>query len=98
MKMYRCNECGHLFEDGEQAEWVEMHGFNYGNGERFSGCPICKGDYEEIKPCKICGSFNHNIDEKFCNNCKNNFRKELMSILIQNFSKEKTELFNEIYK
>ena len=89
---YKCEECGNLFEEGEQS-------YEMGNmAETFSGCPVCNGSYKQIKPCKICGSFNHNIDEKFCNNCKNNFRKELMSILIQNFSKEKTELFNEIYK
>ena len=61
--MYKCEECGHIFEDGEQVQWVEMHGFVYGNGEELSGCPICNGAYEEIKPCKICGSYDHDYDE-----------------------------------
>lgn len=45
----KCNECGHIFDDCERAVWREAH------GELFSGCPICRGSYEETKQCKICG-------------------------------------------
>lgn len=47
--MYKCLECGNIFEDGEQAEWREDY------GEKFSGCPICKGDFVEARNCKWCG-------------------------------------------
>ena len=47
--MYRCKECGNLFEYGEEQRWVEPH------GETFSGCPICYGPYEVAMPCKMCG-------------------------------------------
>ena len=50
MAVYKCLECGHLFEDGEQATWIEPH------GEEWSGCPLCKGDYEETKRCRACGN------------------------------------------
>ena len=53
---YKCLECGHIFEEGEQARWEEHYPYGMGYAaEEFSGCPICKGEYEETKQCKICG-------------------------------------------
>ena len=53
---YRCLDCGHIFEEGEQAVWREHHPYGMGYAtENFSGCPICKGDFEETKQCTICG-------------------------------------------
>lgn len=53
---YRCLDCGHIFEEGEQAVWEEHHPYGMGYAtENFSGCPICKGDFEETKQCTICG-------------------------------------------
>ena len=63
--MFKCCECGHLFEDGEQAVWTEEH------GEKWSGCPICKGGYEEVHQCKECGDW-HTEDELYegwCEKC-----------------------------
>lgn len=51
---FKCLECGHIFEEGEQAVWEETHGLDTPPYEKFSGCPICKGSYEETKQCKIC--------------------------------------------
>ena len=97
MKMYKCQECGHLFEEGEQAEWTEMHGFSYGNGEEWQGCPICKGGYEEIKPCKICGSYDHDYDEEYCNTCKKDVQKRFSAFIEEEFTEEERELLNELY-
>lgn len=71
--MYRCCECGHLFEDGEQAVWYENQGECHGVTamERFSGCPLCHGDYEEVHQCKKCGDW-HTEDELYdgwCEDC-----------------------------
>ena len=53
---YKCLECGHIFEEGEQARWEEHHPYGMGYAaEEFSGCPICNGDFEETKQCEICG-------------------------------------------
>ena len=63
--MYRCCECGHLFEEGEQAVWTEAH------GEKWSGCPICRGGYDEVIQCKECGDW-HTDDELYegwCEKC-----------------------------
>ena len=74
--MYRCCECGHLFEDGEQAVWYENQGECHGVTamERFSGCPLCHGDYEEVYQCKECGDW-HSEDELYdgwCEKCLRN--------------------------
>ena len=53
---FKCLECGHIFEEGEQSRWEEHHPYGMGYAaEEFSGCPICNGDFEETKQCEICG-------------------------------------------
>ena len=71
--MYKCTECSHLFEEGEQAVWYENQGECHGVTamERFSGCPVCKGDYEEVYQCEQCGDW-HSEDELYdgwCEKC-----------------------------
>lgn len=54
--MFKCAECGHIFEDGEQRTYAEHH--PYGDttaDEYFSVCPVCGGEYEEAKSCERCG-------------------------------------------
>ena len=63
--MYRCCNCGNLFEEGEQARWTEEH------GEKWDGCPLCRGGYEEVHQCKECGDW-HTEDELYegwCEKC-----------------------------
>ena len=76
---YKCLECGHIFEEGEQARWSESRGEYWGSpcSENMSGCPRCKGDYEETTPCEICGS-EHLEDELnggVCHECIDEYRK-----------------------
>lgn len=68
---YKCLECGHIFEDGEQVTWQENHGFADGPYESFSGCPVCRGDYDKTFPCKVCGSevWEEEIYDGFCLHC-----------------------------
>lgn len=95
--MYKCLDCGHLFEDGEQARWVEKYGFEHENGENFSGCPLCKSDYDEIEPCKICGTYDHGCQEEYCDNCKKDVKKRFSEFVEKEFTKEERELLNELY-
>lgn len=74
--MYKCLVCGHIFEEGEQAEWKETHGFNDGFVEEFDGCPICHGNFEKTKSCKLCqGDFLE--DELFDGICKHCLKDEI---------------------
>lgn len=55
--MYKCYECGCIFNEGEQVEWVENlreDGY-YSVYEKSSGCPECRGEYGETVTCSICG-------------------------------------------
>ena len=76
--MYRCYECGNLFEEGEQAVWYENQGECHGVTamERFSGCPVCKGDYEEVHQCKECGDW-HSEDELYDGWCESCLRETI---------------------
>ena len=72
--MFKCIDCGNLFEEGEQAVWYEDRGEYWGVpcSERMTGCPVCKGDYEEAKECKECGEwhFSDELTDGLCENCR----------------------------
>ena len=76
--MYKCIDCGHLFEEGEQSVWYENQGECHGVTamERFSGCPVCKGDYEEVYQCDSCGDW-HSEDELYYGWCEKCLRESI---------------------
>ena len=69
--MFRCCECGNLFEEGEQAVWEERHGLDSPPYEKWSGCPVCKGSYEEVHQCKECGDWHteNELYDGWCEKC-----------------------------
>ena len=71
--MYKCLECGNLFEEGEEATWSENRGEFWGSpcSESVSGCPICKGEYEKTTKCKLCNSENlkDELTSGICDDC-----------------------------
>ena len=78
---YKCLECGNIFDEGEQASWLESRGECWGREsyETNDGCPLCHGDYEETVPCEICGS-EHLEDELFggvCQECIDQYKTDL---------------------
>ena len=78
---YKCLDCGHIFEEGEQAFWSESRGEYWGEpcSEEVSGCPLCRGDYEKTIPCEICGA-EHTRDELFggvCEECIEKYQNDL---------------------
>lgn len=46
---YKCLNCGHIFDEGEERRWIEPH------GEEMTGCPLCSEGYERTRQCKMCG-------------------------------------------
>lgn len=78
---YKCIACGNIFEEGEQAVWCETHGFDLPPYEKWSGCPVCKGAYEETVKCKVCGG--EHLDEELfggvCEECIDKYRKDFDS-------------------
>lgn len=74
--MYRCENCGHLFEEGEQAVTYETHGFYQPPYEEIHSCPVCGGDFEEVHQCKECGEW-HSEDELYEGWCEKCLRKTI---------------------
>ena len=72
--MYKCIECENLFEEGEQAVWQEDRGEFWGApcNEQMTGCPVCRGVYEEASECKECGRwfFQYELDDGLCESCQ----------------------------
>lgn len=98
--MFKCAECGHLFEIGEEANWAESRGEFWGQAcyEELSGCPICKSSFEEIEPCGVCGGYNHEIGEHFCEDCKKEIKEKFRALVDEHFTnKAERELLNELY-
>ena len=62
MATYKCLECGHIFDEGEEWRWVESH------GEHMTGCPICGCAYDEACQCDKCGAY-HLSDELYSGLC-----------------------------
>ena len=44
--------------------------------EKFGGCPMCKGDYEEVHQCKECDEW-HTEDELYDGWCENCLRETI---------------------
>lgn len=99
--MYKCTDCGHLFENGEQKTIRENMGEFWGSPayEEKTVCPLCEGDYEEIEPCKICGGYESlETYEEVCEDCKRDILKRYKDLICANFSEVEKELLDELLK
>lgn len=98
--MFKCLECGSLFEEGEQKKVCEPMGEAWGAPayQEYYACPCCGGAYEEVQPCKICGGY-EGIDEgeEYCNECKADVLKRFQNFVNSEFTEEERELLNELY-
>lgn len=50
--MYRCKECGLIFEDPKMYSEDRTPGGSFEGGsfiETYFGCPKCEGNYEEVE-------------------------------------------------
>lgn len=97
--MFKCCDCGHLFEEGEQKRISETSEC-FGAIEKtyYEVCPICEGVYEIAKPCKICGGYDSMIDsdETFCEDCKTRVLREFKWAMNKLLSAEERELLNDL--
>ena len=73
--MQICLECEKVFEDEEIAYWQESRGEFWGEPayESMSGCPHCRGDYDEAIKCDACGQYftlNELDENHLCEECR----------------------------
>lgn len=96
--MYKCLGCGHIFEDGEQAIDKEYMGEFQGSPAfaEHGVCPVCGEAYEEVKPCKICGSYEHEVNEDCCDECQKDVKKRFDNLIKQNFNDAEIELLKQM--
>jgi len=67
--MYKCVDCGHIFDEGEQLVIKDDHGMGGGFYETFSVCPVCGGGYDQTENCHVCGG-EHLEEELFDGICE----------------------------
>nr|DAG65932.1 MAG TPA: rubredoxin iron binding domains containing a [Caudoviricetes sp.] len=69
--MFRCLECGNIFEDGEQKRIKECMGdsCDVATYQEFDVCPCCGGDFETVVYCDKCGRI-YNCDDVLNGLCK----------------------------
>ena len=97
---YICLACGHIFEEGEEAHWKEECGEYWGTPcyEEYTGCPICKGNYEEAVKCEICGSehLQRELNGGVCDECIDEYRKDFDTCYKISFGETKTIEINSL--
>lgn len=92
--MYRCDDCGELFEE-DQIETQKDY-FEYGEGtacDTRNVSPCCHESYSEAVPCLICGKCDFYRDYSgVCKSCLEygvrDFFMEYMDVLDLDFKKE----------
>ena len=69
MNRYKCDHCGREFDEPDII--TETHGLDSPPYEEIGVCPYCKGWFEEMHKCKICGE--HYTDDELtsgvCDEC-----------------------------
>lgn len=87
--MYRCFECGHIFDDGEQRITEKNENV----------CPICDSqNIEKVSPCRICSSYAVDKGERYCGRCKRYVNARFGVIMRDRFTEEERNLLNELYQ
>lgn len=74
--MFKCVNCGHIFEEGEQVVKSDRHGFRYGPAEEYIACPVCGGtDLDRTVRCRKCGGeyLEEEMHGHICNECVENY-------------------------
>lgn len=69
MCRFQCHECDRRFEEPDFV--TERHGLEAPPYEKIAVCPYCKGDFEELKQCEICGKWflEDDLTSGVCDEC-----------------------------
>lgn len=69
-----CEECGNIFENGEEKKGFEP------DGREWRGCPVCSGAYYEAKICRRCDEWTSTEAiswDGYCEKCVEELRNKL---------------------
>jgi hypothetical protein len=69
--MFKCNNCEHIFESGEEKIVYERHGLECPPYEKIAVCPICEGNFREfeIEKCTQCENEKNFVYNGLCEDC-----------------------------
>ncbi len=92
--MYKCLECGHIFDRGEERIVQECRGEYWGHVvyEDVAECPHCGGVFDETVRCVKCYS-EHLEDELWCGVCEECIKEEAFKYVWE-MTKDQTESVN----
>ena len=96
--MYRCTECGHLFDEPKRY-FVDR---NCDHSEEMYSCPYCSnGDvaYEEVQLCPLCEDnyvpVNDRGQVEFCSYCKARMESKFKKVMLNNIDEIEYDYFYE---
>ena len=92
--MYRCTDCGAVFEKPHTYRESRPIGT-----ELFSCCPDCNStDFQEALQCKECGEyFIENKTNTMCDDCLKELEMGFSKILHDNYSDHQIDALNVIF-
>ena len=100
--MYICNDCGHVFDDGESQTERDYRGECHGSPsyEEYRVCPVCGGNYDEAVKCAECGDYAavSDLESGICPDCVKRTDKELRAVLLNCFSPAQREYLEDSYE
>lgn len=69
MCRYECHNCGRRFEEPDII--TETHGLESPPYEKFAVCPYCRGWFDEMYQCEICGEWfaDDELTSGVCDGC-----------------------------
>lgn len=98
--MYKCDNCGHLFEEGEAATKRVRVGECWGEpcSEDVPECPVCGGDFSEAKRCKVCDEYFgvEDKEDEICEDCKIEIQKKFTDFINNLETAEKEYLIDNM--
>lgn len=83
--LYKCEECGYVFEEGDEVRVREPH------GEAYNASPCCLSNFGEARKCSLCDEvfFEYDLSGDYCEDCLMN---EVTYESALEFIKEKSSL------
>ena len=103
--MYRCTECGHLFDEPKRYSMDRTPGFSSEPSfyETMYSCPYCNnGDvaYEEVKLCPLCEENYIPVDSHghvdTCSDCKQSILKRYSKVILDNFREDEYDILYDL--
>lgn len=96
--LFKCYQCGHIFEDGEELEITETHNLDGGIYEKYTVCPICKGFYSKAQECAVCGKLctDEELTEGVCEDCFDAYAKDFDTCYNLSLGEEETVKINPV--